>query len=90
MHCINFLCLTCLAVGEVDFIALDTEIITFSADLARICIDVSVLNDNIDEDLEDFFIILDTEDPLVNVDPTRQNGTAVITDDDGRYYMLNV
>lgn len=79
----------CLAVGEVDFIALDAEIITFRADQNRMCIDVMILNDNLDEDLEDFFIILDTEDLLVNIDPTRQNGTAVITDDDGKLAILS-
>ena len=72
-----------LAVGGIDFIALDAEI-TFSADLTRMCFDISVLDDNIREVPEDFFINLDTEDPRVNIDPTRQNGTAVIFDNDGK------
>ena len=71
-----------LAVGEVDFAALDTEI-TFSAGLTRMCFNISVVNDNIYEDPEDFFINLDTEDSSVDVAPERRNGTAEITDDDG-------
>ena len=71
-----------LAVGDADFAALDTEL-TFRAGLTRMCISISVVNDDIYEDPEDFFIDLDTEDPSVEVDPNRRNGTAVITDDDG-------
>ena len=73
----------CLAVGDLDFAALNTEII-FSADLTRMCFTIGVVNDNIYEDPEVFFINLDTEDPSVDVDPNRRNGTAEITDDDGK------
>ena len=71
-----------LAVGDADFAALDTGL-TFSAGLTRMCINISVVNDDIYEDPEDFFINLDTEDPSVDVNPDRRNGTAEITDDDG-------
>ena len=77
------LSLSHVAVGDIDFNSLDTEI-TFSADLTRMCFNISVLNDNIHEVPENFFIGLDTEDTSVNIDPTRQNGEAVILDDDGK------
>ena len=76
------LCLIYLAVGDVDFIALNSEI-TLSAGVTRMCFNISVVDDNIYENPEDFFINLDTEDPSVDVDPDRQNGTAEITDNDG-------
>ena len=72
-----------LAVGDIDFNALDAEI-TFNADLTRMCFDIRVLDDNIREVSEDFFIDLDTEDPSVNIDPTRKNGIAMIFDNDGK------
>lgn len=90
IHIKGFLC--CIfssAVGNADFVALDAAI-PFGPGENRMCVNISVLNDNIYEDPENFSVVLGTEDESVDVDPTRQTGTATITDDDGKKIKISV
>ena len=56
---------------------------TFSKDNTRECFTVDILDDNINEPEEIFFLMLTTGDPQVNLSPD----TVIITviDNDGKY-----
>ena len=69
------------ATGAVDYEAISVQF-TFTPDSTVACANITVLNDAIYEDPEDFTVSLSTQDPSVDIDPGRQTGTAIITDDD--------
>ena len=56
-------------------------ILTFSPGETVVCSPFLINNDQILEDLEDFRVVLETNDPRVTVDPSE--GTVTIVDDDG-------
>ena len=72
-----------LATGAIDYIALNSDL-TFSPGNKRVCSNVSIINDAVYEDPEDFTVSISTSDPSVIIDPTRESGTATILDDDGK------
>jgi hypothetical protein len=71
------------ASGDADYNSLDGTI-TFNADNIRMCFNVSIVDDSIYEDPENFSVVLATDDPSVDIDPDRRVGMALITDTDGK------
>jgi hypothetical protein len=63
-----------------DFTAVEEEL-TFSMDSDRSCVDVFLLDDDVLEDPESFFLDLTTDDPMVMLNPDR---AEVIVNDTSR------
>ena len=72
-----------VASGNRDFEALNSDL-TFSPGNRRVCSNITIFNDVVYEDPENFEVTLSTTDPSVSVDPNRQTGEATIFDNDGK------
>ena len=77
-----------LAVDPADFVALLNSIITFTPGDSEICQDISILNDTLYEEDENFLAQLSTGDSSADIDPNQQNATINIKDTDGKYSSI--
>ncbi len=64
-----------------DYVDITSMILTFSAGVDTIRVDIPIINDFLCEPDEIFQVNLDTADPDVNLDPA--TGFVTIQDDDG-------
>ena len=67
--------------GGSDYIENNAQLI-FSPGMTRQCFNVSIINDESFENVEEFFVNLTTTDPLVLLSPVFT--TVAIMDDDGK------
>ena len=75
-----------IAIAPMDYEALNVDLTFVPGEIPRVCDNVTVLNDDISENPEDFFVTLSTTDPSAEVDPDRDVATATINDLDGKKY----
>jgi hypothetical protein len=65
-----------------DYTSLTSLTVTFAADEAKQCVNVTITNDTIVENNETFYVIMTTNNPNVTVNENRKNLTITITNDD--------
>ena len=60
-----------------------TSALTLDEFTSRACVNITINDDDILEDLEEFMVVLTEEDPRVDVD--RDQATVRIADNDGQF-----
>ena len=73
--------------GGVDYTTASVEL-TFNAGIDRTCTNISINDDNFDEDNEMFEVALSTRDTDISIAPGRS--TVTIIDNDGTYMYVCV
>lgn len=72
-----------LSAGPQDFSALDM-LLTFNSNTRRVLVNISIVNDEVDENQENLFTKLRLESVDASVSVAPDNATILIVDDDGK------
>lgn len=72
-----------LSAGPQDFSALDM-LLTFNSNTGRVLVNISIINDEIDENQENLFARLRLESVNASVSVAPDEATILIVDDDGK------
>ena len=72
-----------LSAGPQDFAALDT-LLTFNSNTGRVLVNISIINDEVDENQENLFTRLRLESVDASVSVAPDEATILIVDDDGK------
>ena len=72
-----------LSAGPQDFSALDT-LLTFNSNTRRVLVNISIINDEVDENQENLFTRLRLESVDASVSVAPDEATILIVDDDGK------
>ena len=65
-----------------------SRVLTFSPGREEISVQVPIINDNVHENVQEFYATLTTTDSGVNIVETHSRATAVINDNDGRSFRI--
>ena len=72
-----------VSAGPQDFSALDM-LLTFNSNTGRVLVNVSIIDDDVDENQEDLFTRLRLESVDASVSVAPNEATILIVDDDGK------
>ena len=76
---------TCYAAGE-DYEALNMTLLFATSSTPEVCVNITILYDNVPEGDEGFFLDLRSGDTAVVINSGGETSFVNILDDDGKYY----